>query len=306
MNRRKRIRAPGNSSPLLARALETIANSIFITDAGGRIVWANAAFSRLSGYPVHEVIGRTPSFLKSGVQDAGFYAALWQTIASGRVWQSEVIERHRDGSLYAVDEIITPLVDAHGSISHFIAIQHDVTQRRQQEEQDRHLAYHDLLTALPNRLCFERALRLALGCARRDDDTLSVLFIDLDHFKPVNDGLGHLVGDLLLVMVAARMRSVIRESDMVARLGGDEFGVLLHDHGDAELAATLAAKLIAAVSQPYALEDRDVVIGASVGVARYPEHGASPGELLERADAAMYRAKAAGGNACKLATRRDC
>jgi len=287
---------------LLARALETIANSIFITDAEGRIVWANVAFSRLSGYPVRDVIGRTPSFLKSGQQDAVFYADLWDTLRAGRVWHAEVIERHRDGSLYAVDEIITPLMDQDGQVSHFIAIQHDITQRRREAEQDHHLANHDVLTGLPNRLSFERTLRLALGCARREGQTLSVLFIDLDHFKSVNDGMGHLVGDLLLVMVAARMRSVIRETDLVARLGGDEFGVLLHDHGDAELAATLAAKLIAAVRQPYALEDHDVVIGASVGIARFPDHGESQGELLDRADTAMYAAKAAGGNTWRMAS----
>jgi diguanylate cyclase (GGDEF)-like protein/PAS domain S-box-containing protein len=302
MSSRKRTRSRNGSLPLLARALESIANSIFITDAEGHIVWANAAFSRLSGYPVREVMGRTPSFLKSGQQDRAFYAALWQTVRAGRVWQAEVVERHRDGSLYAVDEIITPLVDAHGRVSHFIAIQHDITQRRLQAQQDHHLANHDVLTGLPNRLCFEGALRQALAGARREQRTLSLLYIDLDHFKPINDSLGHLAGDLLLVMVAARMRSMIRGSDMVARLGGDEFGVLLHDQGDATLAATLAAKLIAAISQPYALQDRDVVIGASVGVARFPLHGDSPGMLLERADAAMYRAKAAGGNACRSAS----
>jgi diguanylate cyclase len=302
MSSHKTPAGPKSNRHLLERALEAISNAIFITDASGRIVWSNAAFTELSGYSADEALGRTPAFLKSGVQDSEFYTALWNTIRAGRVWQSEVVDRHRSGALFVVDETITPLFDARGQISHYIAIQHDITQKREQAETHRHLAFHDYLTGLPNRLCFEGALQLALARSVHDHARLVILYLDLDRFKQVNDTLGHQVGDLLLVAVAARMRSVLRESDMVARLGGDEFAVLLGGQAILQVAEVLAAKLIATLGQPYSLAGREVSIGASVGIAQFPEHGDSATLLLERADAAMYRAKGRGGAIFDIAT----
>jgi diguanylate cyclase (GGDEF)-like protein/PAS domain S-box-containing protein len=281
---------------LLANALSSIANAVFITDRYGRIVWANEAFGRLSGYAVHEALGRSPAMLKSGRQNADFYRELWQTILAGSVWRGKVVERRKDGSLYTVDETITPLCDAAGNIAHFVATLHDLTSRKKESDRDHFLAYHDSLTGLPNRALFLRLLEQALAHCARSACRLAVLYIDLDHFKPVNDTLGHQLGDLLLVTVAKRLRASVRKSDVVARLAGDEFTVIQTDLVDTRPARALARTLVHALRRPFMLKGREVRVSASVGISIYPDHGASAEELLQRADLAMYRAKEQGRN----------
>ncbi len=285
-----------NQQELLANALSSIAGAVFITDRDGRIVWANEAFSRLSGYAAHEALGRSPAMLKSGRQDAEFYRELWQTILAGNVWRGEVVARRKDGSLYAVDETITPLCDAAGNITHFIATLHDITSRKREGDRDHFLAYHDSLTGLPNRALVLRLLEQALAHCARSGRRLAVLFIDLDHFKLVNDTLGHQLGDLLLATVAERLRASVRKSDVVARLSGDEFTVIETDLVDSRPARALARTLVRALGRPFMLKGRDVQVGASVGISIYPDDGTSPEELLQRADLAMYRAKEQGRN----------
>ena len=285
-----------NQQELLANALSSIADAVFITDRDGRIVWANEAFSRLSGYAAHETLGRSPAMLKSGRQDAEFYRELWQTILAGSVWRGEVVERRKDGSLYAVDETITPLCDAAGNITHFIATLHDITSRKKEGGRDHFLAYHDSLTGLPNRALFLRLLEQALAHCARGGRRLAVLFVDLDHFKSVNDTSGHRMGDLLLVTAAERLRASVRKSDVVARLSGDEFTVIETGLVDSRPARALARTLVRALGRPFMLKGRDVQVGASVGISIYPDDGTSPEELLQRADLAMYRAKEQGRN----------
>lgn len=281
---------------LLAQALASVANAIFITDGVGRIVWVNDAFSRLSGYSAAEAIGRTPAFLKSGKQNQSFYETLWQTILRGNVWRGEVIERHKDGTLYAVDEIISPLRDENGVVTHFIAIQNDITRHKAQSEQERHLAYHDPLTDLWNRAFFLNALRQAIAQAQLAPRQFALLFIDLDNFKPVNDSLGHSVGDRLLAAVGERLRRAVRTTDLAARIGGDEFAVLLQDVRDARTAVTVANNFIDVISHPFVLDGHTIAITASIGIVIYPRDGGTAEELIERADKAMYRAKQDGRN----------
>lgn len=279
---------------LLANALSSIANAVFITDRYGRIVWANEAFGRLSGYAVHEALGRSPTMLKSRRQDADFYRELWQTILAGSVWRGKVVERRKDGSLYTVDETITPLCDAAGNIAHFVATLNDLISRKKEGDHDHFLAYHDSLTGLPNRALFLHLLEQALAHCARSARRLAVLYIDLDHFKPVNDTLGHQLGDLLLATVAERLRASVRKSDVVARLAGDEFTVIQTDLVDIRPARALARTLVHALHRPFMLKGREVRVSASVGISIYPDHGASAEELLQRADLAMYRAKEQG------------
>jgi diguanylate cyclase (GGDEF)-like protein/PAS domain S-box-containing protein len=295
-----------NQQDLLANALSSIADAVFITDRAGRIVWTNEAFSRLSGYAAHEALGRSPAMLKSGRQDAEFYRELWQTILAGGVWRGKVVERRKDGSLHTVDETITPLCDAAGNITHFVATLNDVTLRKKEGDREHFLAYHDSLTGLPNRALVLRLLEQALAHCARSGRRLAVLFVDLDHFKSVNDTLGHQLGDLLLVAAAERLRASVRKSDVVGRLAGDEFTVIQTDLVDSRPARALARTLVQALGRPFMLKDREVQAGASVGVSIYPDDGASPEELLQRADLAMYRAKEQGRNrSCFYGTPRD-
>ena len=280
--------------PLLARALEAAANAVMIADRDGRIVWVNDAFCRLSGYGRDEVIGRTPGLLKSGKQSPDFYRDLWETIASGRTWQGELVERRRDGSLWTANQVITPLLDESGRVTHFVAIQHDVTAITREREEIQRLAYHDSLTGLPNRASFLESLERGIARAAPDQRLIALLFLDLDDFKPINDALGHAAGDELLVAVAERLRAAVRKTDAVARLGGDEFAVLLTDVEHPDTAGALAGKLVDRIGQPYMLSGRRIEVGVSIGISVYPRDGATVDTLLSHADAAMYAAKARG------------
>jgi diguanylate cyclase (GGDEF)-like protein/PAS domain S-box-containing protein len=281
---------------LLANALASIANAILIADREGHIVWVNEAFSKLSGYSSEELLGQRPSLLKSGRQDSTFYRELWQTILGGKVWQGELVEQRKDGSLFVVEETITPLFDAKGNITHFIAIQHDITLRKRQGDKEHFLAYHDSLTGLPNRAMFLNLLRQAVEHSKAQHTLMALMFIDLDRFKPVNDELGHQIGDLVLVAVSNRLKAAVRKTDVVARIGGDEFAVIENGLADIKPVEALARELILRLGKPYRLDHHEVSIGASIGVAIYPSDGGDASLLLKRADVAMYQAKENGRN----------
>lgn len=281
---------------LLAQALTAAANAILITDESGKIEWVNPAFTRLTGYLAEEAIGHTPALLKSGRQSAAFYAELWQTLLAGKVWKGELVDRRKDGSLYTVDEIITPLFNQAGAVTHFVAIQHDITQKQQESERERYLARHDVLTGLPNRASFLLRQQQEIQLAQRTQTLLATLFLDLDRFKPVNDTLGHHVGDQLLMAVAERLCAAVRQQDVVSRFGGDEFVILLTNFLDIEVVTALAGKLIGILAQPFVLQDQKIRISASIGIAIYPCDGEEAETLLMNADKAMYQAKCRGGN----------
>lgn len=281
---------------LLVKALTSVANAVFITDEAGQIIWVNDAFSKLSGYAPEDTIGRTPAILQSGSQSPDFYAKLWKTIRAGHIWQGEVVDQRKDGSMYTVDEVITPLFNENGSVANFIAIQHDITMRKKEGEFDHYLAYHDALTGLPNRVFFLNSLQLAIARVGRTQHSLAILFLDLDGFKPVNDNLGHHTGDQLLSLLAERLRSAVRKEDTVARFGGDEFAILLNDLDDKEITSSLAAKLLNTVSRTFVVRGEKINISTSIGISIYPSDGQDANTLLTHADEAMYDAKRHGGN----------
>jgi diguanylate cyclase (GGDEF)-like protein/PAS domain S-box-containing protein len=281
-------------SRTLAGALAALGSAVFVCARSGRIVWANEAFSCASGYPASEAVGQTPRILKSGRQDAAFYRELWQTILAGQVWRGEVMERRKDGTLYCVEEIVTPLKNAHGKVTHFVAVQHDITRRKQESDQDHYLAYHDVLTGLRNRAAYHATLKQAIRRASSVRSMFALLFVDLNDFKAINDTLGHHCGDLLLIAVARRLTAAVRREDVVMRMGGDEFAIIEADIPSMEAARGLARKLVHAISRPYLLEGRRVCSSASIGVAIYPMSGDDPELLLKNADRAMYCAKRRG------------
>lgn len=292
-------------------ALNFAANAILITDLQGRIVWANHAFSELTGYEFEELVGKELStLLNSGHQDSAFYERLWGTILSGKTWHGELINRRKDGSLYHDETSITPVRDRNQQITHFVAVKQDVSARKEHEEHLKNLAFYDPLTQLPNRrLLHDRLVHAQASCSRSGRHG-ALMFLDLDNFKPLNDEYGHDVGDLLLAEAARRLTACVRKEDTVSRFGGDEFVVLLkdldRDHAAAVSQATgIAEKIRAALAEPYPLhllqsrddiEDIEHRCTSSIGISLFADAGTSADEILRQADVAMYRAKSAGRN----------
>lgn len=287
---------------LLDAALASVDNSVFITDAKANILWVNRAFTLLSGYVSDDILGKTPKLFSSGVQDADFYQQFWQTIKAGTTWHGDIVNARRDGTPYLVSQTVTPLLNAEGQVSHYVAILEDITQRRTEEERIKHAAQFDRLTDLPNRSLFFDRLGQALALGRRDEIPGALMFLDLDHFKEVNDQLGHAGGDCLLVEVANRLREQLRESDTVARLGGDEFTVILPSLRDDRDAVRVANNIIASLGKPFDIGGTQANIGVSIGIAFFPQHGNSVESILNAADNAMYLSKSAGRNCYTFAT----
>ncbi|WP_313951996.1 diguanylate cyclase domain-containing protein [Accumulibacter sp.] len=283
---------------LFEAALSSVGNGIVVTDVGAAIEWVNPAFTRITGFELSEVLGRNPGeVLNSGQQDRRFYENMWETILAGRVWSGELVNRRRDGSLFDAALTISPVTDVDGRIQHFVAVQEDISERKASEERVQHLAHHDQLTDLPNRMLLSDRLFQSLAQVRRERGTLAVMFLDLDNFKPVNDSLGHDIGDLLLKEVSLRLRGCApRSSDTVARLGGDEFVILLAQIDKAADAVMVAGKVLATINRPFIIGPHQIDISTSIGIAVYPQHGEDVALLLKNADTAMYHAKKAGRN----------
>ena len=271
-----------------------------ITDPRGYIESVNASFTRLTGYTADEVQGRTPAMLKSGKQDAQFYVDMWRTVTETGHWQGELWNRRKDGALFAELLSITALRDDNGKVSRYVGVFNDISTLKQYQEELRYLADHDVLTGLPNRALFAAQTGDALVSARRHGDKFAILFVDLDHFKNVNDSLGHSTGDLLLQQVAQRTQEALRKTDMVARFGGDEFAVLLQRIVDDHDAEAVAQKILSVLGAPFHIGGHELFVTASIGVACYPASGQDVDELLRNADAAMYRAKSAGRNSSSV------
>jgi diguanylate cyclase (GGDEF)-like protein/PAS domain S-box-containing protein len=288
---------------LLSRAVEQSPVAIMITDKEGTIEYVNPGFSRLTGYTFAEAMGQNARVLKSGEIPADVYKTLWETITAGNEWGGELHNRTKSEKLYWASATISPVTDPTGKITHFIAFQEDITERKQAEETIRQMAYFDALTGLPNRHFFQELLNSALAQARRHNRMLAVLFLDLDHFKYVNDTHGHPVGDQLLQATAQRLReSCRRAGDTVARRGGDEFIILLPELDDPREPVRVAQRIIESFALPFDLPEHELAISTSVGISIFPDDGDDPEILIRRADIAMYRAKEEGRNRYHLYT----
>jgi diguanylate cyclase (GGDEF)-like protein/PAS domain S-box-containing protein len=413
---------------LQATALEAVANAIVITDQKGTILWTNPAFGDLTGYTSEEALGKNQRLLSSGIQSKEFYANLWQTISTGKIWSGELTNRRKDGSFYTEEQTITPVCSDSGDVTHFVAVKHDITERRRAaqelcdredklrlilestaeaiygidlegrctfcnpaclrllgykhsdellgknmhdlihhsrsnerklpeeecrifrafktgqeihvddevlwkadgtsfpaeywsypqrkgediveavvtfiditerkaaEEQIRSLAYYDTLTGLPNRILLQDRLAQALAGASRHQDKVALLFLDLDHFKVINDSLGHSVGDLLLKQVAERLKQETREQDTVSRLGGDEFVVVLSGIRQIADSAVTAERIMNAMTSEFVIQGHSLNVGCSLGISIFPDDGRDGEILVKHADAAMYCAKENGRN----------
>jgi diguanylate cyclase (GGDEF)-like protein/PAS domain S-box-containing protein len=281
---------------LLRSALAATANGVFIADKSGKILWINQAFTYLTGFSEEESIGMTPRLLNANTQHPANYENLWASILRGEVWRNEMEELHKDGTTFFVRQTITPIFDSEGAISNFITILEDISVEKEAKDRIEHLAHYDALTQLPNRALFRDRLRQALSSAKRANDVVALMFLDLDHFKQVNDRYGHQTGDTLLQHVASRLRSCVRESDTVARLAGDEFTIILPEIASAEDAQRVADKIIDAFAIEFNLEGNTFFSSTSIGIALYPTNATEEDRLLNQADTAMYQAKQAGKN----------
>lgn len=275
----------------LLLAVEQSPVSIFITDLNAKIEYANQTCCELTGFELSELIGNEPTLFRSGKTSSSLYREMWQTLQAGNSWHGLITNRRKNGEIYCVLAFITPITN-NGKIDHYLAIQRDVTEQLKAEEQIKQLAFHDMLTGLPNRRKLLDCLTHSIALSHREHKKLAIFMMDLDKFKIVNDKLGHAAGDDLLKQVAARVPSCLRESDMMARLGGDEFVIVLEHIEATSDAAHIATKVIANLTRPFVLSSGESVeIGASIGISFYPQHGDNAEKLIDNADTALYRAK---------------
>ena len=274
---------------------------IVVTDPDGIIIRVNQAFTRISGYALQECRGLKSNLLKSGRHDVDFYREMWEAIIQKGHWAGEIWNRHRTGQIRRHDLTITAVLDSKEQIVNFVGLLRDVTERHTQQEEMRHLATHDQLTGLANRTLLMEALNRSLALAARQGRHVGLLFLDLDGFKPVNDHFGHGTGDCLLLAVANRLLSSIRKSDTLCRQGGDEFVLLVPEVEDLAQLVSLAEKLLLSLQEPYPDLPFGITIGASIGVACWPEHAEDADGLLDAADNAMYQAKHQGGGTIAMA-----
>ncbi len=279
-----------------ATVFETASEGIVITDTNNVIKTVNPAFTRITGYGLDEVIGKTPAILNSGLHDDEFYKELWSSLNSKGYWNGEIWNRRKDSAIYPEWLSIAAIKDESGDVQEYVAVFSDITRRKQDEEQIRHQANFDALTKLPNRSLLVDRLSQAIVSAKRLSHKVALLFIDLDRFKSVNDSLGHVTGDELLKQVAKRIGECVSESDTVARFGGDEFVIVLPDIVKANEAADVAQRVISAIDQSYRIFGREIYVGASIGITIYPDDSHDSNTMLRNADMAMYRAKEAGRN----------
>ena len=270
---------------------------ILITDADANIVDVNETFTRITGYQRDEVLGRNPRLLRSGQQDAAFYAVMWRDLEEQGYWQGDLWNRRKDGEDFAESLTISAVRDAKGRTQNYVALFSDITEQKHYQQHIEHIAHYDALTGLPNRVLLADRLHQNMAQSLRHESLLAVAYLDLDGFKAINDSHGHEMGDKLLVAVASRMKQAVREGDTVARMGGDEFVAVLQDLADIEASVPLLQRLLDAASQPVLVDDLALQVSASIGVTFFPQlDNTDADHLLRQADQAMYQAKLAGKN----------
>lgn len=275
---------------------ESIMEGVAVTDADVKIISVNPAFTHITGFKPEEVLGKNPNIMKSGRHDEEFYRRMWESIIEHGSWSGEVWNRRRNGSIKPEWLNITRVCNDAGATTNYVASFIDTSAIRASQEQLHHLAHHDNLTGLPNRLLLKDRLDQSFKRARREKCQVAVLFLDLDEFKKINDTLGHKVGDEVLKQAARRIQALLRKGDTVARLGGDEFVILLDRLDRAEDASLVARKVLSTLQQPFTIANRELYIGVSIGISIFPQDGEDSDKLVRNADIAMYRAKQLGKN----------
>ncbi|MBF0588766.1 MAG: EAL domain-containing protein [Magnetococcales bacterium] len=278
------------------RVFQSTSEGIVVTDAKAVIQSVNPAFSQITGYHSDEAVGRHTRMLKSGNHDLSFYEKMWDALIQSGKWQGEIWNRRKSGELYPQWASFSAIRGPSDEITNYVAVFSDLTAAKESEKTLVHITGHDGLTDLPNRLAFFERTQKFLADARRRQERVGVLMLDLDRFKVVNETMGHNLGDGLLVEVAKRLISVIPDRGLLARMGGDEFGLLCPCVQEPEDMALLAQKVLNILEAPFDIQDMELFIGASIGIGLFPMDGMDVNTLVRNADTAMYHAKEQGRN----------
>ncbi|MDH0749431.1 EAL domain-containing protein [Pseudomonas sp. GD03842] len=289
---------------LASAVFDSTLEGVLVTDANGVIVHVNRAFMEITGYRQDEVLGLTPAKFKSGRHGPEFYERMYKTILSAGQWSGEIWNRRKSGEVYPQWQSIRVIKDDQGVITHFVAVFSDITTVKHSERELAHLAHYDALTGLPNRLLFIDRAEQAQTHAQRHKQTLALLLIDLDHFKHINDSLGHNLGDEVLKAVAERLTRLLEKGLTLARLGGDEFAVLVEGPYHAAQAAELAQSMLNGLREPFVIEGQSLFLTASIGISLFPSDALTAEQLLRNADAALFQAKSQGREGYALYTEQ--
>ena len=295
-------RAAEATLELTAKVFSQSREAIVITDKNNNVVSVNRTYTEITGYNEQDIFGKNPRFLASGLHDEDFYRAMWKTLLEDNFWQGELWNRNKNGTVYPEWLTISVVRDEADEIINYIAIFTDITQFKEKEQQIEHLAHYDSLTNLPNRRLLKSRTDHELLAAKRHKKAFTLLFIDLDHFKNINDSLGHSIGDEVLIEVARRLLTCVRKEDTVARFGGDEFNILLPDC-NVNGATIVAYKIIASLAEPILYQNYQLYITTSIGISLYPDNGDTYETLFKHADIALYQAKTHGRNQCQFFTK---
>jgi diguanylate cyclase (GGDEF)-like protein/PAS domain S-box-containing protein len=288
-----------------AAVFENTTEGVFITDAKGYVVAVNQAFIDISGYSEEELIDQNPRLWKSDRHNQEFYDAVWASMRRKGQWRGEIWNRRKNGDVYPAWMTINAIRNDQGETVNYVTVLSDISVIKESQERLDHLAHHDALTNLPNRLLFNARLRHALQHAHRHKRKVAIMFLDLDGFKAVNDELGHLIGDGVLQEVARRLTMQMREDDTIARLGGDEFSVILEDTSDIDKVSLVATKILSTFETPLEIDGNRLPVTTSIGISIYPDDGTDVATLMKNADIAMYRAKENGKNQYQFYTPGD-
>lgn len=280
---------------LSTAVVQNTQEAVLVTDSHKKIISVNPAFTSITGYEADEVIGKSPKFLRSGKQPETFYREMWQSLSSKGQWEGEIWNKRKDGEIFPAWENVCVSTDEQGNIINYIGIMADISVLKKAEEELNNLAYSDILTGLSNRTASHIRLEQSLSRAKRNNQKVVLLLLDLNRFKLINDTLGHDSGDIVLKTVAQRLKQCVRDEDTVARLGGDEFEIILEQIDREQGAVEVVKKIIKAISKPIVLTSgEEVFTSTSVGISVFPDNGSSAKELKKAADIAMYRAKKSG------------
>ncbi|OUR71072.1 hypothetical protein A9Q78_10655 [Methylophaga sp. 41_12_T18] len=290
---------------LATRVFNDAHESIIIVDINNTIVDINPAFTLLSQFERSELIGKSIDLLISNSDKTKFYLDIWRSLNKKKHWKGEIYSRKKSGQLFVVRLTISTLVSDDADSIHYVCLVSDITQNKEQQKKLEFMAHYDELTKLPNRSFFTNRFEQAVLHSKNIKSLLAICFLDLDHFKPINDKYGHIIGDKLLIEVAERIKANIREDDTVSRIGGDEFVILLGNLASVDECEQLLTRIHTTLAQNYIIENISLSISASSGVTIYPSDDSDPDTLLRHADQAMYKAKISGRNRYQFFSTED-